>query len=153
MESSNYVSRRGKVFYCSDHRPVAADFLADVSNKDVAQEMDMSLWQPLVMFFTPNVGKTFDNWSVNKDGIIQYTLAENGDRYVNPWDWIGLFEEQFTSLEDYITFTWASNCHTKSNFKQACIKGSSLNKRGRYILLYISVNASIFGMSKPVDIK
>ena len=39
-----------------------------------------------------------------------YTVEVGTASYLDPWDWIGVFEADFDSLEDYVCFTYASMC-------------------------------------------
>ena len=38
--------------------------------------------------------------------------------YLDAWDWIGVYEEDFLSLEDYVSFTWASLCRLTAQEKE-----------------------------------
>ena len=38
---------------------------------------------------------------VNEDRQFYYNVERNAGRFLSPWDWIALFKEDFTSLEDY----------------------------------------------------
>ena len=49
-------------------------------------------------------------FQVGHDFAIAYTVEVGSAGYLDPWDWIGVFEADFASLEDYVCFTYASMC-------------------------------------------
>ena len=65
-------------------------------------------------------------------------------------DWIGLFKESFTSLEDYHGYTWASK--SKDQVKKVWMTDSIINVPGKFVLIYFSSKNSVLGMSEPFDI-
>ena len=50
------------------------------------------------------------SFQVGLDSSIVYTVEVGTASYLDPWDWIGVFEADFASLEDYVSFTYASIC-------------------------------------------
>ena len=147
--SSNYVSFNGENFYCSDHRPVSSDFTTSVKS-----------------FMTPNVIKpnspirffptdTKPEWTINDDNVrtlnITYEILDDFPA-VNSWDWIGIYKSNFASINEYSCFTWASKYPRKSCIKSCSIRGTHFQKRCTYILLYISVDFSILGLSNSFQI-
>ena len=61
-------------------------------------------------------------------------------------------QEDFTSLDDYVTFTWASGCRRTGIPKSCTISDSALYAPGTFVLVYTSVDQSILGMSQPFDV-
>ena len=52
------------------------------------------------------------------DFSIAYTVEVGSMSYLDPWDWIGVYEADFLSLEDYVSFTWASLCRLTAQEKE-----------------------------------
>ena len=40
-------------------------------------------------------------WYLNEDRQFYYDVQTNGGRFLSNWDWIGLYKENFTSLDEY----------------------------------------------------
>ncbi|XP_064459926.1 uncharacterized protein LOC135370157 isoform X2 [Ornithodoros turicata] len=75
----------------SDHKPVSGSFTIKVFAKPE---------QPIVFFFP--VGP----WSISHDCLAWYYTNAGMD--VLPSDWVALYKDNFTSLDDHICFVWAS---------------------------------------------
>ena len=60
---------------------------------------------------------------MGRDFSIVYTVEVGSLSYLDPWDWIGVYEEDFLSLEDYVSFTWASLCRLTAQEKEVRNKG------------------------------
>ena len=71
---------------------------------------------------------------------------------MSSWDWIGLFKENFTSLDEYKGYAWASTCRRADLAKTVWMSDTVLNLQGRYLLVYVSAKNSILGMSEPFDV-
>ncbi|CAB4056145.1 E3.1.3.56 [Lepeophtheirus salmonis] len=84
--------------------------------------------------------------SDHKPSVRRYRV---GPTNLGSWDWIALFKAGFTSLQEFITFTWASSCKLTGVTKNAIIMDSALNIPGDYVLIYFSANKSILGISDP----
>ena len=52
-----------------------------------------------------------------------YTVEVGSLSYLDPWDWIGVYEDDFLSLEDYVSFTWASLCRLTAQEKEVRTAG------------------------------
>ncbi|XP_040576069.1 phosphatidylinositol 4,5-bisphosphate 5-phosphatase A [Lepeophtheirus salmonis] len=131
-------------FVCSDHKPVSANFKIGVFNRESAIERKISLYDGIVTFVQP------EKWIIGKDGMIYYDVIKGvGPTNLGSWDWIALFKAGFTSLQEFITFTWASSCKLTGVTKNAIIMDSALNIPGDYVLIYFSANKSILGISDP----
>ena len=61
-------------------------------------------------------------------------------------------QEDFTSLDDYVTFTWASPCRRTGIPKACTISDSALYAPGTFVLVYTTVNQSVLGISQPFDV-
>ena len=57
-------------------------------------------------------------FQVGRDFSIVYTVEVGSLSYLDPWDWIGVYEDDFLSLEDYVSFTWASLCRLTAQEKE-----------------------------------
>ena len=40
-------------------------------------------------------------WYLHEDRQFYYDVQTNGGRFLSNWDWIGLYKENFTSLDEY----------------------------------------------------
>ena len=57
------------------------------------------------------------------DFSIAYTVEVGSTAYLDPWDWIGVYDADFRSLEDYVSFTWASLCRLTAQEKEVRTAG------------------------------
>ncbi|KAL1440753.1 hypothetical protein MTO96_009290 [Rhipicephalus appendiculatus] len=89
LKQHQYVSH--DLYIQSDHKPVSAFFTLKVFAKPE---------QP-VIYFLP-VG----TWIINQDSFAWYYTS--ADTELKSWDWIGLYRENFSSLEDHLGYVWAS---------------------------------------------
>lgn len=89
LKQHQYVSH--DLYIQSDHKPVSAFFTLKVFAKPE---------QP-VIYFLP-VG----TWIINQDSFAWYYTT--ADTELKSWDWIGLYRENFSSLEDHLGYVWAS---------------------------------------------
>ena len=156
INSSSYKSRTGENFFCSDHRPVSCDICCRVNSPHLtlADNVDPDS-DSIVNFFPNDLGKEINpQWTINGDGVrrlfISYRIVDTQKEGLglSSWDWIGLFDVQFSSLQDYITFTWASKYPRYSSLKKVSITSLSLQRNCKYILIYVSEKRSILGISK-----
>ena len=81
--------------------------------------------------------------------IVRYTVESGAGIYLDTWDWIALYKDGFTSLEDYLGFTWASSCRRSGIPKSSIMPDSTLWVPGKYVLMYMSAKQSILGISDP----
>ena len=58
-------------------------------------------------------------------------------------------QENFSSLEDYVTFCWASSSRRTGIPKTSVMPDSYLWPPGRYVLIYMSAKQSVLGISEP----
>ena len=132
MSEASYTSHTDPQFRCSDHRPVSTNFATNVVNEKIANFKNIEGWKPIIRFFPTKKDNVPQDWFVNHDGKITYDLevVAMGSRLLDNWDWIGLYHAEFESLDDYITFTWASACRRPGEMKHATIQDSALYSSG-----------------------
>ena len=147
MNQSSYTSHTDTQYSCSDHRPVSSDFDVEVCGEKLALDKDIEGWKPLIKFFPTKKDNIPQNWFVNQDGKISYEIDSQslGSRLLHPWDWIGLYHEEFASLDDYTAFTWASACRRPREIKFVTIQDSALYASGlQSFLCYIKLKSKMF---------
>ena len=145
MSEASYTSHTDPQFRCSDHRPVSSNFATNVVNEKIASDKIIEGWKPVIRFFPTKKNNIPQDWFVNQDGKITYDLEATafGSRLLDHWDWIGLYHEEFESLDDYITFTWASACRRPGEPKHATIQDSALYSSGMSIYIYAIFGSNI----------
>ena len=93
------------------------------------------------------------HWYANEDRKIFYEIATNAGRLLDPYDWIGLYEKNFSSIEDYKGYVWsAPNARMTSESKEVWIPDSLVNLPGEFVLVYITKNWSVMGISEPFKV-
>nr|CAD7587231.1 unnamed protein product [Timema genevievae] len=121
----------------SDHKPVVAEFIIKVFSNYFERVIE---FQPL------------DTWYIDEENYASYTLS--GDVEPTMWDWIGVFKDGFTSLEEYLCYVYAmrgtNNTNTaRSRVKTVVFPITAVRTPGQYRLLYFSNNSgSVLGMSE-----
>ncbi|XP_046992841.1 phosphatidylinositol 4,5-bisphosphate 5-phosphatase A-like [Schistocerca americana] len=127
----------------SDHKPVKADFLVKVFSDHE---------DSFVTFEEIGV------WCTSRDNSATY-LVPSG---VEPafWDWIGVYKDGFTSLDDYICYSYAPRMTVAvrsddgSQVKKITFPVCTLRTTGLHRLVYFGSNSgSILGMSQVFEIK
>lgn len=134
----------------SDHKPVTAEFSVKVFS-DFAES--------IIEF------DKISTWYLEEDNEVVYK--------VNPWkipqteeDWIGLFKENFNSLDDYVCYNYTNKSSSvstetkveKSESLKYTLTFSELPSRchGNYVLVYFSQSEdkvlSVLGISDPFPI-
>ena len=89
---------------------------------------------------------------MGRAGAIVYTVEIGSAAYLDAWDWIALYKEDFLSLEDYVTFTWASSCRLTGTEKEAYIMDSAIVEPGSYRLVYFGARNCVLGVSKSFNV-
>lgn len=88
-KQKNYRSHPG--YISSDHKPVTSHFKIKVFN---------TLPDRYVQF------APISQWQIGREQRVMYhTLSTHKP---SQWDWIGLYKVDFTSLDDYVAYVWAS---------------------------------------------
>jgi len=136
-------------YTCSDHKPVSMTMLTSRFGEKLALEKDLPAFSPVVHFLESDLDQP---WYVAEDGNVSYTVDPNGGQFLDAWDWIGLYHENFTSLDDYVTFCWASPCRRTGVPKHCVISDSALYAPGAFVLVYTTVNHSILAISSPFHV-
>jgi len=148
LDVENYTSYPD--YTCSDHKPVSMTMRTHRFGEKLALEKDLPAFCPVIHFLDHSADR--GPWYVAEDGNFTYMIDLNGGRLLDNWDWIGLYHEDFTSLDDYVTFTWASPCRRTGIPKVCTISDSALYAPGTFVLVYTTVNQSILGISQPFDV-
>ncbi|XP_014245943.1 phosphatidylinositol 4,5-bisphosphate 5-phosphatase A-like isoform X1 [Cimex lectularius] len=133
----------------SDHKPVVATFTIKVFSNYAERCVRIA---PIGNWYANTINKAF------------CFLGE--DVQPSIWDWVGVFQDGFTSLEEYVAFIYISNNHTdlmgttvavtppkngdkiELNFYENIIR-----MPGKYRLLYFTHDSgSVLGMSQPFEL-
>ncbi|XP_073981738.1 inositol polyphosphate 5-phosphatase K-like [Rhodnius prolixus] len=136
-------------FTCSDHRPVIATFTIKV----------FSNYAERVVKFLP-----IQIWYTNQENTATCMMGADVDPKV--WDWVGVFKENFTSLDEYQGFIYLANNSTDAATEALpnnIRTGDKIELRfyeniirtpGKYRLLYFSHDSgSVLGMSSPFHLQ
>ena len=89
-------------FTQSDHKPVISNLTVTVFSPSIATDLLLPVFNPIVRFV--DAGPYF----AGEDLLLIYTVNIDERRFLSTWDWIGLYREDCSNLEDYVTYTWAS---------------------------------------------
>ena len=68
-------------------------------------------------------------------------------------DCLTYFQADFRSLEDYVTFTWASACRLTGVEKNVILMEESIQTNGEYKLVYFGHKNCVLGISEPFEIR
>jgi len=147
LEANNYKSHEDETYRCSDHIPVSQEFVISVFSKELSKKKQVDAYGPVIRFHSFN-----EPWYLNEDRQFYYDVQTNGGRFLSNWDWIGLYKENFTSLDEYKGYAWASPCRRTDLAKTVWMSDTVLNLPGRFVLIYVSAKNSIFGKSDPFDV-
>nr|XP_046244394.1 inositol polyphosphate 5-phosphatase Ka isoform X2 [Scatophagus argus] len=123
----------------SDHKPVIGIFTL---------EMRKMYGSPLVRL------QAEGDWSADIDAMVLYSPLQPFPS--SSWDWIGLFKVGFTSVSDYITYTWVKDGEVAFNDEvmQVYVDKEEIPVRGGECVLcyYSSVLQCIIGISEPFKV-
>ncbi|XP_037032683.1 inositol polyphosphate 5-phosphatase K isoform X2 [Bradysia coprophila] len=142
-EQTSYRSHPG--YNISDHKPVTSEFTIKVFEDPTEKIVD----------FSP-----INIWQIGEDNVIEYTLPFGYEEAEN--DWIGVYKEDFTSLDEYIAYEYTSRSKAPSGdvpadkiiyhlqFPETC----ELPEDERYVVLYFQSTGTrgvtgLVGISKP----
>jgi len=148
LNVENYTSY--PAYTCSDHKPVSMTLQSMCFGEKLALEKNLLAYQPVIHFHTQPES---NQWFTGEDGTVEYTIDTNAGQILDSWDWIGLYHDGFDSLDDYVTFCWASPCRRTGIPKTCVISDSALYAPGSFVLVYTSVNQSILGISQPFQVR
>ncbi|XP_060078372.1 inositol polyphosphate 5-phosphatase K-like [Ylistrum balloti] len=126
----------------SDHKPVISEFQFPVFPHPPSQ--------PVVTLQVPST------WKLGKDVDVTYMYRNNPDLTSSSWDWIGLYRNDFSTLNDYISYKYAESKVEGRDQPNITLtwKGRDLpTKPGMYVLCYISkVKDTLMGMSSEFQV-
>ncbi|XP_076591145.1 inositol polyphosphate 5-phosphatase Ka isoform X2 [Chaetodon auriga] len=123
----------------SDHKPVIGIFTLELRK----------------MYGTPLVRLQAEgDWSADLDAMVIYSPLQPFPS--STWDWIGLYKVGFTSVSDYITYTWVKDDEVAFNeeIMQVYVGKEEIPVRGGECVLcyYSSTLRSIIGISEPFKV-
>ncbi|XP_073338271.1 inositol polyphosphate 5-phosphatase K-like [Pagrus major] len=123
----------------SDHKPVVSIFTLELRK----------------MYTTPLVRlQPEGDWSADIDAMVLYSPLQPFPS--STWDWIGLYEVGFTSVSDYITYTWVKDDEVAFNEEviQVYVGKEEIPVRGGECVLcyYCSTLQCIIGISEPFKV-
>ncbi|XP_047449685.1 inositol polyphosphate 5-phosphatase Ka isoform X2 [Mugil cephalus] len=123
----------------SDHRPVTGIFTLELRK----------------MYDTPLVRvQPEGDWSADIDSMVLYSPMQPFPS--SNWDWIGLYKVGFSSVSDYITYTWVKDDEVAFNdeFIQVYVSKEDIPVRGgECVLCYYSHTLQcIVGISEPFKV-
>ncbi|KAF7649599.1 hypothetical protein LDENG_00138960 [Lucifuga dentata] len=131
----------------------------DVYNSNM--EFNISDHKPVIGIFTLQLKKMYEtplvqlnaegDWSADTDAMVLYNPLQ--PFHASTWDWIGLYKVGFTSVSDYITYTWVKDDEVVSNNEliQVYVSKEEIPvEGGECVLCYYSSNLQcIIGISEP----
>nr|XP_033487819.1 inositol polyphosphate 5-phosphatase Ka isoform X2 [Epinephelus lanceolatus] len=123
----------------SDHKPVVSIFTL---------ELRKMIETPLVRL------QAEGDWSADIDAMVIYSPLQPFPS--STWDWIGLYKVGFTSVSDYITYTWVKDDEVAFNEEviQVYVSKEEIPVRGgECVLCYFSSTLQcIIGISDPFKV-
>lgn len=123
----------------SDHKPVIGIF-----NLKMRKMVDT----PLVRL------QPEGDWSADIDAMVIYGPMQPFPS--STWDWIGLYKVGFSSVSDYITYTWVKDDEVAFNeeLTQVYVSKEDIPVRGGECVLcyFSSIMQSIIGISEPFKV-
>ncbi|XP_040036740.2 inositol polyphosphate 5-phosphatase Ka isoform X2 [Gasterosteus aculeatus] len=123
----------------SDHKPVIGIFTLELRKKYEA---------PLVSL------QPEGDWSADMDAMVLYRPLQPFPS--SAWDWIGLYKVGFSSVSDYITYTWVSDDQVASNEEviEVYVSKEEIPVRGAECVLcyYSHTLQSIIGVSEAFKV-
>ncbi|KAI4791359.1 hypothetical protein KUCAC02_034049, partial [Chaenocephalus aceratus] len=126
-------------FSISDHKPVTGVFTMELKKRFTA---------PLVRV------KAEGEWSSDLDAVVLYRAMQPFPS--SSWDWIGLFKVGFSSVTDYITYTWVKDDEMNSSEEatQVYVSKEEIPVRGGDCVLcyYSGALQCVIGVSEPFKV-
>ncbi|XP_059186552.1 inositol polyphosphate 5-phosphatase Ka isoform X2 [Centropristis striata] len=127
-------------------------------------EYSISDHKPVISIFTLELRKMYEtplvrlqpegDWSADIDAMVLYSPLQPFPS--STWDWIGLYKVGFTSVMDYITYTWVKDDEVAFNEEiiQVYVSKEEIPVRGGECVLcyYSSALQSIIGISEPFKV-
>lgn len=123
----------------SDHKPVIGIFTLELKKMHET---------PLVRVYAEG------DWSADMDAMVIYSPLQPFPS--SSWDWIGLYKVGFTSVSDYVTYSWVKDNQVSFNDEviQVYINKEEIPVRGGECVLcyYSSTLQCIIGISPPFKV-
>lgn len=127
-------------------------------------EYGISDHKPVIGIFTLELRKIYEtplvrlqpegDWSADIDAMVVYSPLQPFPS--STWDWIGLFKVGFTSVSDYITYTWVKDDEVAFNEEvmQVYVSKEEIPVQGGEFVLgyYSSPLRCIIGISEPFKV-
>ncbi|XP_029965256.1 inositol polyphosphate 5-phosphatase Ka isoform X2 [Salarias fasciatus] len=127
-------------------------------------EYSISDHKPVIGIFNLQLRKMFDtplvrlqaegDWSADIDAMVIYSPLQPFTS--STWDWIGLYKVGFSSVLDYITYTWVKDDEVVFNeeIMQVYVSKEEIPVRGGECVLcyFSSTMQSIIGISEPFKV-
>ncbi|KAM4627870.1 inositol polyphosphate 5-phosphatase Ka isoform 2-T3 [Polymixia lowei] len=137
VRQDSYISNME--YGISDHKPVISTFTMELRK----------------MYETPLVSLHADgDWSADIDAVVVYSPLQPFPS--STWDWIGLYKVGFTSVSDYITYTWVKDDEVSFNEEliQVYVSKEEIPVLGGECVLcyYSSTLQCIIGISEPFKV-
>ncbi|XP_063925586.1 phosphatidylinositol 4,5-bisphosphate 5-phosphatase A-like isoform X2 [Zophobas morio] len=109
-------------YQLSDHKPVTAEF-------NIKVDQVFSDYSERIVEFDKIV-----SWSQDEENTAKYRITQGIPATKD--DWIGLFKENFSSLDDYITYEYVSKCSTPTPEGKSPMKGASSKNEQKYEITF-----------------
>uniref|UniRef100_UPI003AB0A495 inositol polyphosphate 5-phosphatase Ka isoform X1 n=1 Tax=Centroberyx gerrardi TaxID=166262 RepID=UPI003AB0A495 len=127
-------------------------------------EYSISDHKPVIGLFTLQLRKMYEtplvslqaegDWSADIDAMVLYSPLQPFPS--SAWDWIGLYKVGFTSVSDYITYTWVKDDEVSCNeeLTQVYVSKEEIPVLGGDCVLcyYSSTLQCIIGISEPFKV-
>ncbi|KAM7413648.1 hypothetical protein PAMA_020843 [Pampus argenteus] len=127
-------------------------------------EYSISDHKPVIGIFTLELRKMYEtplvhlqpegDWSADIDSMVLYSPLQPFPS--STWDWIGLFKVGFTSVSDYITYTWVKDDEVAFNEEviQVYVSKEEIPVQGLECVLayYSSTLRCLIGISEPFKV-
>ncbi|XP_033323124.2 inositol polyphosphate 5-phosphatase K [Megalopta genalis] len=117
----------------SDHKPVTGEF--DIVVRPIVPDHGVE-FQPVTQ------------WFIDEENSVSYRLL--GDSRPTSCDWVGLFHNDFSSLDDYIVYEYVGR--GKAPFERHAIteriyfSDTALRSPGMYQLVYVAQSGNLLGI-------
>lgn len=147
LRQHNYSAHQH--FIESDHKPVSSRFTASVFSSTTATLLLLPKFVPVVEFIFAS-GSSY----CNEDLLVTYQVKIEERRLLGTWDWIAVFRESDTNLEDYLAYTWATSKLVRDAVYEVILNESFFPAPGSFRLVYFSAGTKdILGWSSPFQLR
>ncbi|CAL1529183.1 unnamed protein product [Lymnaea stagnalis] len=140
LEAKLVQYRSHPLYKTSDHKPVSALLEFKTLPRGV---------QSLISFRFNTLA-----WYREKDQVVTYFVRK--DFKVAYGDWIGLYKEDFTDFDSFVTYVWAKTADTSNSLVPVSVHFPSSQlvplTPGKYLICYLTRKNSLCGISSPFNI-